>query len=104
MQLDDQFFLPLIFEMIHDLFAGCNMLDVSLGRDYELAVVAIGSSSNANPLYIFYSKGLNLFLVFFYETESTNAASIGEGDMSPLLPQLPSPLFLFHRPIFSLLL
>src|SRR5436853_2492529 len=80
------------------LMARCNMLDFAGSSDAELGIVAIGTTDNANPLDIFHGKGLNLLLFVSNQTK----ASIGEGDMTACIVELPTSCLVFHASVIVL--
>src|SRR6266851_3885564 len=85
-----------------NLFPGWNMLNLALGLDTEVAVVSICTADSAHPLDTLSGKGLDMLLLVANQTEATNAAAIGEGDMFAIIIQLPTSLLILDRAVVVL--
>ena len=79
-----------------DMFYG------SLYLNRELAIVAVCSLHDADPLDLLLWKGFNLLLLVAYQAKSSDATPIGEGDVSPIWLKLPARGFVFDAPVIVL--
>src|SRR5205814_598269 len=80
----------------------CNVFDFALGLDTELAIVAISTPYDANPLDILDGKRFNALFLISNQTQSPNPTAIGEGDVFAIIIKLPSSLFVFYGSIVVL--
>src|SRR5713226_5940469 len=79
-----------------------DMLYLPLGLHAKLDIVAIGTAHNAYPFDLLGRKGFNVLLGIAYETETTNATAIGEGDMFATRLYLPSRLLVLDTAVIML--
>src|SRR5258708_7944395 len=78
------------------------MLHLALGLHRELCVVAISAFDDAHPFDLLERKSSDLLFFVAHQTQSTNAAAIGKGDMFAVTVQLPTRLFVLNTAIVVL--
>jgi hypothetical protein len=79
-----------------------DMFDLALCLDTELSIVPIGSTHKTHPLDLLDGEGFKVLVGIAYQTEPTNATTIGEANVLAVVFQLPPRGFVFHAAVVML--
>src|SRR5258708_25793692 len=85
-----------------DFLSRWYMLDLALGLDTELAVVAISSSNDTDSFDQFSREGFNMLFLVADQAKTTNPTSISEDDMFPVGLKFPTSRLVFDASIIVL--